>query len=302
MIRTIRFAAQLQFDIDPHTLQAIIDMAHRIKIISQERITDEIQKIMMSTIPSIGWKLLDQTHLLSYIFPRLLDLKGAVFIDGKGHKDNFTHTLQVLDNVAIVSNDLWLRWAALLHDIAKPATKKFDKEHGWSFHGHEVVGAKMVPSIFRQFKLPTSEPMLFVKKLVFLHLRPISLTKEDITDSAIRRLLFEAGEHIDQLMILCKADITSKNPKKVIQYLQNFNYVETRMQAVEEKDHLRAWQPPITGSIIMQTFNIPPCKEVGIIKEAIKEAILDGKIENDFEPAYQFMLSLGKELNLLSIN
>ena len=298
MMRAIRFATQLNFTIKDETFDSIKRNADRIKIISQERITDEINKIMMAAKPSIGWDLLSKSGLLQIIFPQMMALHGAEHIDGLGHKDNFYHTLQVLDNICPNSNDLWLRWAALLHDIGKPATKKFEQGHGFTFHGHEVVGARMTPKIFAKLKLPMSEKMRYVQKLVELHLRPISVTKENITDSAIRRLLFDAGEDIDDLMKLCKADITSKNKQKVRRFLNNFDFVQERMKIVEAADQLRNWQPPITGELIMQTFGLRPEKRVGIIKDAIREAILDGIVKSDYESAYQFMLEKAAEIGL----
>ncbi len=298
MLRAIRFACQLKFDIENSAIEAIKKNKNRIKIVSKERITDELNKIILAQKPSIGFNYLFDTGLLHLIFPQMAQLHGVDIIQGKGHKDNFYHTLQVLDNTAIKSNDLWLRWAAILHDIAKPATKRFEEGHGWTFHGHEDKGARMVPKIFDQLKLPLNDKMKFVQKLVLLHLRPIVLAKETVTDSAVRRLLFEAGDDTDELMILCEADITTKNEYKIKKYRNNFELVKQKLKDVEERDKIRNWQPPITGEDIMKTFSIPASKEVGIIKNQIKEAILDGEINNNWHDAYHFMLQKGKEIGL----
>lgn len=298
MMRAIRFATQLQFDIAPTSLAAIREMAARIEIVSMERITTELNKIIASPRPSIGFKLLFDTGLLHHFFPEMVALHGVDEEKGLRHKDNFYHTLEVLDNVAKTSDNLWLRWAAILHDIAKPLTKRFHPDLGWTFHGHEDRGARMTPKIFKRLKLPLDAKMKYVQKLVALHLRPIALTKEEATDSAIRRLLFDAGDDIDDLMILCKSDITSKNEKKVKKYLKNYDRVKEKLKEVEEKDRIRNWQPPISGEVIMETFAIKPSKEVGIIKNKIKEAILDGEINNNHEEAFAFMLEEGEKLGL----
>lgn len=301
MMRAIRFASQLGFSIELNSLNAIAKNKDRIKIVSKERISDELNKIILSANTSLGFNLLFDTGLLHIIFPQLAMLHGVDTIDGKSHKDNFYHTLQVLENLCQKSNDLWLRWAAILHDIAKPTTKRFEKEHGWTFHGHEDTGARMVPKIFSELKLPLNEKMKFVQKLVLLHLRPIVLAKTEVTDSAVRRLLFEAGDDIDFLMTLCEADITTKNPAKMGRYLKNFELVREKLKEIEKKDKIRNWQPVISGQDIMKAFNIKEGTEIGIIKSAIREAILDGVIVNDFEIAYQFMLLEGKKLSLIPV-
>ena len=302
MMRAIRFASQLGFNIEEETYLAIKTSASRLSIISAERITDELNKIVMSKKPSVGFAMLFDTGLLPIFFPQMVALAGAEYIDGKGHKDNFFHTLQVLDNIAQTTDDLWLRWAAILHDIGKPPTKRFEEGTGWTFHGHEVVGGKMVPSIFAKLKLPLHDKMRFVRKMVELHLRPISLSKEEITDSAIRRLLFDAGDDLESLMKLCEADITSKNKFKVRRYKENFELVRQRCIEVEEKDKIRNWQPPVTGELIMQTFGLQPSVQVGIIKDAIRNAILDGHINNNFEDAFNYMLEQGKALGLETVS
>lgn len=294
MMRAVRFAAQLNFDIESETFDSISRNAHRLKIISAERIIDETNKIILCPVPSYGFKLLFHSKLLHQYFPEMATLQGVEYVGGNAHKDNFYHTLQVLDNVARVSDDLWLRWAAIMHDIAKPATKRFDPQVGFTFHGHEDKGARMTPGIFRRLKLPMGEQMSFVQKLVRLHLRPISLAYE-VTDSAIRRLLFEAGPDIDALMILCRADITSKNTEKVNRFLKNFDKVEERMRQVEEQDHIRNFQPPVSGEEIMNTLGIGPGKIVGIIKDSIKDAILEGTIKNNHDEAWELMLKIAAE-------
>jgi putative nucleotidyltransferase with HDIG domain len=298
MLRAVRFASQLNFKIDEKAIAAIKSNIERINIVSQERITDELNKIILSPKPSVGFNYLFDTRLLHRIFPQMTALYGVEIIDGKGHKDNFYHTLQVLDNISATTNDLWLRWAAILHDIAKPATKRFEQGHGWTFHGHEEKGARMVPKIFTQLKLPLNEKMKFVQKMVQLHLRPIVLAQSIVTDSAVRRLLFEAGEDIESLMLLCNADITTKNEYKIKKYRQNFELVQQKLKDVEERDNMRNWQPPVTGIDIMHLFGIKEGREVGIIKNQIREAILDGEIPNSREAAINYTIVKGMEIGL----
>ncbi|MDE6449000.1 MAG: CCA tRNA nucleotidyltransferase, partial [Muribaculaceae bacterium] len=298
MMRAVRFATQLQFELVPETFESIKRNAGRLEIISRERIVDELMKIMKSPRPSIGWRLMDETGLLSIVLPELQALKGVDVVKGRGHKDNFDHTLQVLDNVAGVSENVWLRWAALFHDIAKPVTKRWDDSVGWTFHNHNYIGTKMLPKIFRRMKMPMDDKLKYVQKLVELHMRPIALVEDTVTDSAVRRLLVDAGEDIDDLMILCRADITSKNREKVERHLENFAHVTEKMAELEARDKLRNWQPPVDGNLIMRVFGLPQSREVGLIKSYVREAMIGSDTPNDYDLAYRLMVERAAELGL----
>ena len=298
MLRAVRFASQLNFNIDQNTKDSIIENSHRLKILSPERIADEINKILMCENPSIGFKNLEKMKLLQDIIPELIDLKGVEEVEGQTHKDNFYHTLEVVDNISKNTSDIWLRWAALLHDVGKAPTKKFDKKIGWTFHGHEYIGSKMVKKIFERLNLPLNETLKYVQKIVMMSSRPIVISEDIVTDSAVRRLIYDAGNSIDDLLTLCEADITTKNIKKSVKYQNNFKVVRKKIRDVEERDSIRNFQPPITGEVIMKHFNIKPCKEIGIIKEKIKNAILDGEILNDYDEALDLMIKIGKSIGL----
>ena len=299
IMRAFRFAAQLNFDIEANTFEAIREHVKRLEIVSQERITDELNKLILSPYPAYGFNLMFHAGVLEIVFREMVRLHGVKTIEGKGHKDNFFHTIKVLENIVDKTDNLWLRWAAILHDIAKPKTQRFDKKAGWTFHGHEELGAKMVPQIFKKLKLPLHEKMKYVQKLVRLHLRPIALVSDEITDSALRRLLFEAGDDLDDLMTLCRADITSKNDTKVVRYLKNFDKVEEKLKEIEERDHMRNFQPPVSGEMVMEYFHVSPSKLVGEIKDEIKEAILEGKIGNNFDEAFELMKDIGSKKGLI---